>query len=511
MEPIVATAIVGTGQQSGKEIRTGTAIDLLATQLPESDPERRLLLAGGAWAIYRMAGYMTDQAPEAPQAAAPAHFPACSPIVAHLLRSLLQGRHDELLPEALDLLKKTKQRLPHELLPEALEYGIRHKEIRRALIPVLDERGRWLSQYNPAWSWVAQFISESGEALPDNAETIWQEGTLGQRQEILRRLRIVDPAKAREWLMAVWKQEKAQARSELLATFEQNLSREDEPFLEQVLNDRGDTVRAVAVLLLVHLPTSALFQHMKEHANSMLSYVEGKLTITLSAEDEPASQYDSILSFFTKNTIEKNKPLSRLLNAIKFIPPSHWERHFAVKAAAFIEAVASDKYGYSFIEALSEAAMLSNEQHWFAPLWDWTLQYHSHPMQQQLIQQMSQHDAESRILPLLPDIDREADDRWIEMSKALKKPWSKSFGDAYLQALRTMARSLTHNRTMNQNHWSTALSTAATALPVACFDTALEPWIIPESISWQSHYCQQQIDLFSEKIRIRKQLIEEIK
>jgi len=82
------------------------------------------------------------------------------------------------------------------------------------------ERGRWLSQFEKTWTWVGQFLaSESGDA-----KTLWQEGTLGQRSQLLARVRSVEPAKAREWLTDVWKKEKAEARAELLSTFQTGLS-----------------------------------------------------------------------------------------------------------------------------------------------------------------------------------------------------------------------------------------------------------------------------------------------
>ena len=57
-------------------------------------------------------------------------------------------------------------------------------------------------------------------------------GRRGQRVEILRRLRKVDPAQAREWVAAVWKREKVDARVAFLETFEVGLGAEDEDLLE---------------------------------------------------------------------------------------------------------------------------------------------------------------------------------------------------------------------------------------------------------------------------------------
>lgn len=202
MNTLVASAIVGTGQTGNNKLVTDTPIDALATQLPTDNTERSLLLTAGAWAVYRQAGYCAELAPTIPQLAPAEVLASCSAKAALLLANLLQGEHREVLPEVLERLQQAHLRLPHELLPQALAYGTYNKEIRTALVPVLSERGRWLSQFNQEWKWVNQLLLEAEKSLPANAETIWQEGTLEQRCMVLRNLREIDPAKARDWLAA---------------------------------------------------------------------------------------------------------------------------------------------------------------------------------------------------------------------------------------------------------------------------------------------------------------------
>src|SRR5215469_3903858 len=104
MNKLVTTAIVGTGQQATTDLSTGTAVDALTKQLPTEQPERSLLLAAGAWALYQQAGY-TVQVPRVPQQPAPAEEKdVCSSKVAQIISGLLQGRHDILLSEALERL-----------------------------------------------------------------------------------------------------------------------------------------------------------------------------------------------------------------------------------------------------------------------------------------------------------------------------------------------------------------------------------------------------------------------
>src|SRR5689334_15461710 len=175
MDTIVTTAIVGTGQAGNQGITTSTPVDALAAQL-SGEPERQLLLAAGAWTMYRRAGRVPVAAPEAPPVAEPETLADCSHRVKQLIDDTLLHNEDDFLLEALARMRNAGLRLPYDFLPQALQRGAERKALRTALIPVLGTRGRWLSQLNPAWSWVAQYLAETTQALPTDAETIWQEG-----------------------------------------------------------------------------------------------------------------------------------------------------------------------------------------------------------------------------------------------------------------------------------------------------------------------------------------------
>ncbi len=185
MDAFITSAIVGTGQQRPETISTGTPIDRLIEQLPAHTLERNLLLAAGAWSVYRQAGYSARQLAVESKTAADETLSACSPKLANLIATLLQEEHASLLPEALERLQQRGLRIPYTLLPELLDYGRSKAAIRSALVPVLGERGRWLSHCNSRWHWVAQFPSKHSEPLPDDAETIWQEGASEAEQALL--------------------------------------------------------------------------------------------------------------------------------------------------------------------------------------------------------------------------------------------------------------------------------------------------------------------------------------
>ncbi|MBA2284566.1 MAG: hypothetical protein H0W02_03695, partial [Ktedonobacteraceae bacterium] len=326
MDALVTAALLGTAQVwatarlvDTTHIETGTTVDTLTVQLPAAqEKERTLLLTAGAWAIYKQAGKVAEQISTIPEPAPPETLPLCSAEAATLLAQCINGEYsEEILNEALALLRDAGKRLPPELLPNTLN---RHSiETRRAVAAVIGERGRWLSQFNPEWSWVRTTTADN--VLPADAETLWEEGTLVQRRELLHTLRTNDPAQARTWLTTVWKQEKAEARASLLETFEVGLSAGDEALLETALDDRSSYVRALAVSLLVRLPASALVQRMQARANAMLTYTDGKLTVKLPTEIDKAWERDGIA---IKPSSGKGERAWWLTQVVSVVPPAHW-------------------------------------------------------------------------------------------------------------------------------------------------------------------------------------------
>src|SRR6266568_2342547 len=372
MDTLVTMALVGTAQQPDKNIGTGTPIDTLTAGFSRREMERRILLAAGTWAIYRQIGKAPGHLPTAPEPAAPETLRTCAPALARLIEDMLAGTHDDLLPEALERMEKAGLHLPPELLPTAL--NAQSSRLRAALAPVLGERGRWLSQFNLAWSWVSRRLPAGGYALPAGAEITWQEGTPEQRSEILRRLRASDPAKARQWLEGTWKLEKVQFRAEALETFSTGLSADDESFLEEALNDRSAKVCETAASLLERIPPA----HWEEHFAA---------------------------------------PPAKLIASVR---PKEWEQTliegWSQAAIRFNDA--------QWILALWD--------------WWYQRRYYACPEQlrRDLINLMPQQEAESRVQEQLINYKSPKNAGWEDLLSALPTPWSKEFGDVYLAELR---------------------------------------------------------------------------
>jgi hypothetical protein len=508
MDRIVTTAIVGTGQAGNQDITTQTPVDALTAQL-SSEPERQLLLTAGAWAIYRRVGRVPAAAPTAPPQAEPESLAVCPPNVAYLMEILLRGQYHEQLLEALERVNNAHLRLPHNLLIMALAYGSQTKDVRATLVPALGTRGRWLSQFNSEWSWVSQYLAEITQTLPDDAEIIWQEGTSGQRCEILRRLRQVDPARAREWLAAVWKQEKAEARNDFLTTFEVNLSLEDETLLEQALDDRSSNVRSTAASLLARLPASALALRMQARADSMLASTENEFAIVLPQEINEEWKRDGIAANLTHDRGERATWMTQVLAQV---PPQHWETRFGAAPQQLVETAARTEWSREIIESWSQAALLHHSANWIAPLLDWlyslppeTRQASAKIIETRLLSLLPQKEAEQKVLQL-----RENGGEWMPALAALPKPWSKEFGDDCLQIVRDYLLSLTKDSRYDYE-WVNFLKMMIIALPDTCFASALHPWELPDNKSWMILHWEKELAAFEAQITMRKRVLEEIK
>jgi hypothetical protein len=514
----VAIALAGTSRQEHVAFTTGTPVDALIAQLPEGKVERTFLLEAGAWAIYRQAGAPAQQADEVPAPAVDETLRECSPGAALLVSRLLSGEQDALLPETLARLSQQGLRLPFRLLPLAL--NATNKETRAALFPLLGERGRWLSLFNQSWKWVNNYLASERAGLPADAETIWQEGTPGQRIEILRRQRAIDPGKAREWLATVWKQEKAEVRTDLLDTLKIGLSPDDEPFLEKALDDRASGVRTTAANLLSSLPSSAFSERMRQRGQDMLQMVNGRVRIQLPAELEQTWQRDGIAE---KPPHTLSKRGWWLIQTLAAIEPTFWETQFGASPATLLDLLPTDDvWRIQVIEGWSKAARNFQTLAWLEPLWFWWNERYEEAIKEhqlteygyasQLMQLMPGAMAERIVLRLIkqPDANQTS---WSDLLSGLPRPWGSEFAQTYLHFLRescTTEKIQEEDFNPYANPWLNTLPITALALPATCLEEASQVWDLSEQAKWQAQYATRQIKAFIETIHIRQKIYEEI-
>ena len=538
MDELLKVALAGTSRTGGQLPPPAMPTDALVAPADDRSVERRVLLLAGARAIYRRAG-TTPRAGAAPRAAAPADpLPVCPPDAARLLAGLLAGDQAELLPEALERLRLAGWRLPHALLPMALEVGTRKGELRPALLATIGERGRWLAGHNQPWRWALVRPLTAASALPDNAETLWQEGTPAQRLAILRQMRAHDAARSRAWLAAAWMSEKADFRAEALGVLAQGLSLADEPFLEAALDDRSQAVRAEAARLLARLPDSALALRLRQRADRWLSFAPGLLAGGLRAaaraltrgaaagklKVSPPEGYDQA---WARDGIAEKPPQGTgerawwLQQFLALIPPAHWSGQAKADPLTLIAAAEQGEWTAVLLTGWEQATLLHRDAAWAATFWRYWGGTKLDRMRQdergrtmgELAECLSQDRAEQLVLDALgqsPDLDY----RWVATLHRLPRPWSVAFGQALLRRLRAHCEQIKQQGSAAHYNdpWVHSLGDLALALPRECFSEALAiqarfaDGADPATAGWW----QRNIDNFGELIRTRQRLMKEL-
>lgn len=498
MRSLVRVVLAGTSR--GGAPATGTPLDPVVAGV-ETSPERRLLLAAGAAAVYEQAGYMPRERAELLKAAPPDALSPCSPRAARMLRELFAQPSDGLLIEAMDLMRLARRRLPHDLLPLALDTV--SPRLRPCLLPVLRERGRWLTGINPDWQWA--LVGSDATRPTMESERAWNEGSPEQRLSILGQVRTHDPALARQWLESVWKAEKAEPRVRLLGVLRLNLSREDEPFLETSLKNRSAGVRQCAAELLALLPGSALSERARSRADSILTYSPpsteglwsrarslatgtgriGRLTV------RPPEAY---IEEWRSDGIERKPPTGRgerdwwLGQILARIAPSHWNERFGADAEELIAAAAADStWGGGVINGWADAAELHEDTSWLKALWS---AHYRNPTRGAVSTRLvtllrvltvsAPQDAERLVMQALEERGREDDLPWKPMLEVLPTPWGTELGEAYLGVSRWRAGRAAKINSFADDPWLRSLVPSAQALPPTTFEPALRPWSLPK-------------------------------
>jgi len=522
MDALTRAAVAGTSRETPPASALPT--DGLFESAAGKGSERDLLLRAGTRAVYRAAGRLAESGIEAPQPAPDETLPACSAKAEELLRRLLVDQRTTILFEALERLRLAGLRLPHVLLPGAL--NVEHEELRPAVAAVLGERGRWLARLNPEWAWA---VGDDGD-LRD----VWDEGALKERTSVLRRVRERDPALGREWLSETWRQEKADARSAMLEAFEENLTPEDEPFLESSLGDRSMKVRAVAADLLAPLPGSAYARRNAERADAIIAGYEppstgllgrrrpGKLMVDLPPVVDEGWKRE--LPGEASPPRKMGQKAWTVVRTLEVVPPVYWERRFRTTPEELV-AAARGEWEAVLLTGWRRAAVRHGEDSWTWPLWR---RWHEAPE--------TQHDLTStwelpRLLaPLLPHGELGRSLRSNGMSHelaytldALPRPWDEELSLLYLEELRKhVPRTFARNRDVG-DPWLGTPQPAAERMPLSCLDHASVPQ--PDEVLSERTFSDGQVlryeilrlrswseklEKFEETLELRRRLVKEI-
>ena len=399
-------ALLGTGRSALPEVSGETPLAAMAAGLDRADTESALLGMVALSSLHSSAGVLPQRDLQpAPAAAGVESCARAGAAAAGYLSGFLGGENAELLPEWLRLCAEAGCVVPPEFLPALLAWRPSHEELRALKLPVLGERGRWIAQSLPAWAWVTGAVAED--------ETAWETGEPAARLALLRRVRMSDPARARELLAATWKDETPDDREAFAASIAGNPQPEDEPFLTACLEDKRKDVRRTAFETLSRLPGSGFSRRMRERvepllhftpaeAGSLLKLRKGKpatLEVTLPDACDKPMQRDGVEAKPPRGTGEKTWWLIQMLQAA---PLGGWEEKWQTPPADLIAAAQAAESGKDILQAWQKAACIQRNAAWAEAL------LHSGLVV-----------APGELLALLPDAARE---HWYTTSLAAATP-----------------------------------------------------------------------------------------
>ena len=379
-EQLLSSAVLGVERRAFAPPPAEGALGDLIGQLDANDAERALLAAAAIVALFRRAGQLPSIDDPPPSVACdPDDLPACSPRAARHLAVMLGGTHRALLPEWLAALSSAGRRAPAALLPDLLELGRTQADLRAAILPTLDRRGRWLAAQNPDWSYARTELrglrtESAAEPLSPQSSVLstdWETGSRPARLLLLAELRKSRPALARGLVESTWATEKADDRTAFLAALAVGLSIDDQPLLESALDDRSKEVRRAAAELLTSLPESRRAQRMLARALPLLAWIPAEKPRMFGLRQGQPARLEVTLPDvcdqpMIRDGIEPKPPADRqdlgekawwLFQILRTVPPATWSRQFNIAPAELIEAAAGGEWQALLHEAWGAAAI----------------------------------------------------------------------------------------------------------------------------------------------------------
>lgn len=284
-DALVSAALVGTERRPPPGAASG-----------DGRAEARVLAAAAVTGATRRAGWRPGSVAELPAPAPPDDRPVAPPAAVQVLDLLLgggvwvAGGTRPLVAHWLGRAAERDRRPPARDLPALLELATVDPSLRGPVAGALGARGGWLVAQNAEWSWARPI-------QPGGWERVMRTGRRPERIAVLRAARRADPRQGRELLAATWKGNSAAERAALLECLAVALSDDDEPWLDDALDDRSRGVRAVAAALLDRLPSSRRAARMAERAGPLVR-VKGRarrqLEVELPPEPDAAARRDGV-------------------------------------------------------------------------------------------------------------------------------------------------------------------------------------------------------------------------
>jgi hypothetical protein len=296
--------------------------------LGATDPEE-LLAEVAAFGLARRGGRVPPASDVPPIPAAPAEKrPQASTRIGGILTQVMASEDNEMLRECCLALHRAGLVVPYRQLPDLLAAATARSVVRDAVGPALGTRGRWLAERRPAWSWA----SGPQETEQTDIEEILDLSP-AQRKAALAAARKQDPERFRSYLAGNWAElRRVEDRKLLVGSLIHGLTAEDEPLLEQALDDRSTNVREEAVELLRRLPGSALSKRAEQRLRNGLT-----LNVVIDLDPEGPYEVEPTKEELRDSPVRRTGS-ARLKADASSVSPDFWVEWFGPKAPRMLRA-----------------------------------------------------------------------------------------------------------------------------------------------------------------------------
>jgi len=409
-----------------------TSLHSLAQSAMLGSPDDSLLVSAARTGIAELGGYVPATFEDESNACGAESQPQMPEKAAGLLKRLVAGEFDGLLPEFLQLTAERGYIVPPETLPALL--GLGKNELRKLVLPVIGERRRWLAAHNPAWAY----------ALGRAPLEAWENGVRAERIAALEQIRATEPGKAREWLQSSWEQDSPEDRAAFLATFSVGLSMDDEPFLETCLDDKRKEVRDAARGLLMRLENSRFVGRMWARVKPLVrmksKFLDGDaLDVSLPEGLDAAARRDGLGgALLRKKMGEKANVLAQML---AYTPPTLWSKEFNCPPEKLAGLAMRSEWKEPLLLGWQLAAVAAVDVAWaeaIAPLWATQAEAPSVldvDSMSALVMLMRAEKVEAltqSIKPILNELDNK--NLLISLLEKYRRPWTAKMARAVVQS-----------------------------------------------------------------------------
>lgn len=356
------------------------------------------------------------------------------------LERLLLGPDAALIEEWSTLAVACGKRVPDALVAPVLDWWSRQQHRSDAVFQSLGRRGQWLASFNPEWQ-----KPVAGQVVPDDADLIWETGTVPERLAVLTTVRRCEPARAIRMVQQSWSTDRADDRRKFVAVLEESLSQDDEPFLESLLDDRSKVVRRAAADLLGRLPGSRLRERMNGRARSMIRVEFTKGSLIRSARTRVSIELPKEFEASWARDGLEEEPLTTMgrrawwmQQVLALTDLAVWRELSSLEPRDLLKALSTDDQGGHAINALLAATRLAGDVEWAHALvghclaegWSW--------LKLDVWSGLPIADREALLMQMVRAGQLDAEERWALMGMAAHG-WSAEFSRQAMAMLSSRA------------------------------------------------------------------------